>query len=130
MSRPAAKHPFQPHEADMLRHIDANNGTRIMASGLHTQAAAVDTIVTGLATVTACGVSFAGTGPTVKQLHCSATIGDQAGSPAAGSIYLKTWKPTSSTNDATPTAATDFTDNVKLNWWAIGTPAAEIDDPA
>ena len=129
MTRPAAKHPFDLHETDMLRHYAADNGNKMMVTGLHTQVAASDTVVTGLASVAACGVSFGSVGPTVKQLHCSASIGDQAGSPAAGSILLKTWKPTNSTNDATPTAATDFTDNVVLAWWAIGAPAADVNDP-
>lgn len=134
MAKPAAGpqplHPYEPHTVDMLKAYGAKNGNTMLVTGRHTQVAAVDTIVTGLASVSVCGVSFGATGPTVKQLHCSATIGDQAGSPAAGSIYTKTWKPTSSTNDATPTAATDFSDNVVLNWWAIGTPAAGRDDPA
>jgi hypothetical protein len=60
----------------------------------------------------------------------AAQLGDQAGSPAAGSIYTKTYKPTNNTNDCTPIAATDFTDNVVLGWWAIGVPAVEIDDVA
>jgi hypothetical protein len=48
----------------------------------------------------------------------SATIGDQAGSPAAGSIIIKTWQNTSG-SDPTPTAATTF--GKKVNWIAIGT---------
>lgn len=91
-----------------------------VARGQHVQVAASDTVVTGLATVVAVVASF-DTGPTVKQLHVAAGIGDQAGTPAAGSILLKTFKPTSSVNDATPTAATDFTDNLKINWIAVGT---------
>ncbi|MFN3656824.1 MAG: capsid cement protein [Pseudolabrys sp.] len=90
-----------------------------IARGVHQQAAASDTVVTGLANVVACGVTFRD-GPTVKQLFASASIGDQAGAPAAGSILLKTFKPTAVDN-VTPTAATDFTDNLSLNWWAIGT---------
>ena len=46
------------------------------------------------------------------------SIGDQAGAPAAGSILIKSWKPTAN-NDVTPIAATTFTKNV--NWIAIGT---------
>jgi hypothetical protein len=48
----------------------------------------------------------------------SATIGDQAGTPAAGSVIIKTWKNTGGT-DPTPLAATTFTK--KVNWIAIGT---------
>jgi hypothetical protein len=90
-----------------------------VARGVHTQVAASDTIVTGLATVVAVAVGFGGA-PTVKQLFCSGEIGDQAGTPAAGSVLIKTYKPTA-VNDVTPTAATDFTDNVKIAWVAIGT---------
>lgn len=90
-----------------------------IARGQHQQAAASDTVVTGLATVVACGASFRDN-PTVKQLFVACSEGDQAGAPAAGSILTKTFKPTA-VNDVTPLAATDFTDNIKLNWWAIGT---------
>lgn len=90
-----------------------------IARGVHTQAAASDTVVTGLATVVAAIVGFGGA-PTVKQLFCAGSIGDQAGTPAAGSILITTYKPTA-VNDVTPTAATDFTDNVKVAWVAIGT---------
>lgn len=91
-----------------------------IARGVHTQVAASDTVVTGLATVVAVIVGFGGA-PTVKQLHCAGSIGDQNGTPAAGSVLITTYKPTSASNDATPTAATDFTDNVKISWIAIGT---------
>ena len=94
-------------------------GYRI-ARGQHTQAAASDTIVTGLNTVVAVIATW-DSAPTVKQMFLASSIGDQAGSPAAGSILLKTFKPTSNVNDSTPTAATDFTDNLKINWLAIGT---------
>lgn len=90
-----------------------------VARGVHTQVAASDTVVTGLTTVVAVVMSFSDL-PTVKQLYCAATIGDQAGAPAAGSILTKTLKPTA-VNDCTPTAATDFTENLKLGWVAIGT---------
>lgn len=94
-------------------------GSYKIARGVHTQVAASDTVVTGLATVVAVIVGFGGT-PTVKQLFCAGSIGDQAGTPAAGSILITTYKPTA-VNDVTPIAATDFTDNVKIAWVAIGT---------
>lgn len=90
-----------------------------IARGVHTQVAASDTVVTGLATVVAVVVGF-DSAPTVKQLFCAGQIGDQAGAPAAGSVLIKTFKPTA-VNDVTPTAATDFTENLKLAWLAIGT---------
>lgn len=94
------------------------NGYRI-ARGVHTQVAASDTVVTGLATVVAVVASFQ-TGPTVKQLFVEATIGNQAGAPAAGSVLIKTFKPTA-VNDVTPVAATDFSENLEIAWIAIGT---------
>jgi hypothetical protein len=90
-----------------------------IARGVHTQVAASDTVVTGLATVVAVIVGFGGA-PTVNQLFCAGSIGDQAGTPAAGSILIITYKPTA-VNDVTPIAATDFSDNVKVAWVAIGT---------
>jgi hypothetical protein len=67
-------------------------------------------VVTGLATIVAVvdGVALAAV---------SATIGDQAGSPAAGSITLKAWKVTA-TGDATLIAATAA---ASINWIAVGT---------
>lgn len=90
-----------------------------IARGIHTQVAASDTVVTGLATVVAVIVCFA-SAPTVKQLFCAGDIGNQSGAPAAGSVLLKTYKPTAIDN-VTPVAATDFTDNVEIAWLAIGT---------
>jgi predicted histidine transporter YuiF (NhaC family) len=90
-----------------------------IARGVHTQIAASDTVVTGLAAVIAVAVGFSDA-PTVKQLFCAGSIGDQAGAPAAGSILINTYKPTA-VNDVTPTAATDFTDNLEIAWLAIGT---------
>lgn len=106
----------QAQTALMLQGVAA--GYKI-ARGVHTQVAASDTVVTGLATVVAVIVGFGGA-PTVKQLFCAGSIGDQAGTPAAGSVLITTYKPTA-VNDVTPTAATDFTDNVKVAWVAIGT---------
>lgn len=90
-----------------------------IARGEHTQVAASDTVVTGLTTVVA--VIVTPRAPTVKQLWFGASIGDQAGTPAAGSILITSYKPTNNTNDSTPTAATDFTDNIKVSWIAVGT---------
>lgn len=125
MTRPAPKHPIPAWATDVLRHIDANNGRLMIVTGVHTTVAASDTKVTGLASVVACGVSM-GSDPVDDPFMCSATIGDQAGTPAAGSILIKTWKNTGGT-DPTPAAATTFSKLV--NWWAVGVPVAEIDDP-
>ena len=94
------------------------NGYRV-ARGVNRQASAADTVVTGLATVVAVVANFEDA-PTVKQLFCNATIGNQAGAPAAGSIIIRTYKPTA-VNDVTPLPSTDWSDNIDVNWIAIGT---------
>lgn len=90
-----------------------------VARGVHQQAAASDTIVTGLTTVVAVVVSWRDK-PTLKQLYVAASIGDQAGAPAAGSILINTYKATAA-NDCTPGTPTDFTDNLSIDWVAVGT---------
>lgn len=92
------------------------NGYKV-ARGASAQAAASDTIATGLATVVAVVVSPVTV--TVKQLWFTADIGNQSGSPAAGSFLRKSFKPTAVDN-CTPTAATDFSDTISVNWVAIG----------
>lgn len=87
--------------------------------GQHTTVAASDTKVTDLDTivgVVACLDDDMGDNPE----WVTASVGDQAGTPAAGSFLLKTWQNTSGT-DPTPTAATTF--GKKVNWIAFGTKA-------
>lgn len=75
------------------------------------------TVVTGLATVVAV-IATADSDPDgVALAMVSATIGDQAGAPAAGSVILKAWKVTA-TGNATLIAATAAKN---INWIAIGT---------
>lgn len=88
-----------------------------MARGIATIDAASKDIVTGLSTVVAAVVSMVGD-PTMTHMSSSVTVGDQAGAPAAGSIRIKSWKPTA-VDDCTPIAATDVFGNV--SWIAIGT---------
>jgi hypothetical protein len=88
-----------------------------MARGQATTVAAVDTIVTGLTTVVSVTATL-DSDPVDDPEWVSASIGDQAGTPAAGSFLLKTWKNTSG-SDPTPLAATTF--SKKVNWIAIGT---------
>jgi hypothetical protein len=88
-----------------------------LARGQHTTVAAVDTVVTGLATVVAV-VAVLDSDPTLDPLFVTASIGDQAGAPAAGSVYIKSWQATAA-GDVTPIAATTF--GKKVNWIAIGT---------
>ena len=84
-----------------------------IARGVHLQVAAVDTVVTGLTTVVAV-VASPIQAVTAKQAIVAASIGDQAGAPAAGSIYIETFA-------ATYGAAVDFTDNLSFAWIAVGT---------
>lgn len=74
-------------------------------------------VVTGLATVVAVIVAAQDDldGDTLSGV--SATIGDQAGTPAAGSITINAWK-SNGDGDATNVAATAEKD---VNWIAIGT---------
>lgn len=88
-----------------------------LARGQATTVAASDTIVTGLTTVISAVANLEDV-PVIGCDRAQAVIGDQAGTPAAGSILIKTFKPTAS-GDATPVAATTFTK--KVNWIAVGT---------
>lgn len=88
-----------------------------IARGQATTATASDTVVTGLATVVSC-VANLEDAPVIGCDRAQAVKGDQAGTPAAGSILIQTYKPTGS-GDATPIAATTF--SKKVNWIAIGT---------
>lgn len=88
-----------------------------LARGQATTASASDTVVTGLALVVS-AVASMDSDPADDPFMCSCSIGDQAGTPAAGSILVKTWKNTGGT-DPTPLAATTF--SKKVNWIAIGT---------
>ena len=88
-----------------------------VARGQKTTVTAADTVVTGLVTVVAV-IATLESDPVDDPFMCSAQIGDQAGTPAAGSVIIKTWKNTGGT-DPTPLAATTF--GKKVNWVAIGT---------
>lgn len=83
-----------------------------VAHGIHTNVAASDTVVTGLSTVIA-GFATPQSDPaaTASVAFCSVDVGDQAGTPAAGSMLLKSW-------EADGTVATDFGETI--NWMAIG----------
>ncbi len=87
-----------------------------VAYGQYTTSTASDTVITGLTTVV-CAMASLDSDPGDDPSWVSATIGDQAGTPAAGSILIKTWKNTGGT-DPTPAAASTFTK--KVNWIAIG----------
>lgn len=87
-----------------------------VARGIATIDAASKDIVTGLATVVAAVVAMTGD-PSMTHMDSSVTPGDQAGAPAAGSIRIKSWKPTAANNVA-PIDATGPFGNV--SWIAIG----------
>lgn len=74
-------------------------------------------VVTGLATVVAVVATPADDPDGVALAMVSATIGNQSGAPAAGSVTLKAWKVTA-TGNATLIAATAAKN---INWIAIGT---------
>lgn len=78
------------------------------------------TVVTGLATVVAVHATPQSDLDGDTLAGVSATIGDQAGAPAAGSVVLKCWKVTTGGAAGNPTLiAADAAKNV--NWIAIGT---------
>jgi hypothetical protein len=93
-----------------------NTGYRI-ARGQAVTASAVDTVTTGLTTVIV-AIGELEDVPVIGCDRAQAVVGTQAGAPAAGLIYVKTFKPTAA-GDATPIPATTF--GKKVNWFAVGT---------
>ena len=73
-------------------------------------------VVTGLTTVVAVVATMQADASLTNGIAVTATIGDQAGTPAAGSVTIKVWKPTAS-GDVTPIASAAA---VAVNWIAIG----------
>lgn len=74
------------------------------------------TVATGLATVIAVMATAQDDLDGVALAGVSATVGDQAGAPVAGSVILKAWKVTA-TGNATMIAATA---PKNINWIAVG----------
>ena len=95
--------------------LEASSDLRTV-SGQATTVAASDTIVTGLRTLVGV-VATLDSDPVAGAQFVTASIGDQAGTPAAGSFLLKTWKATAA-GDTALIAATTFTK--KVNWTAFG----------
>lgn len=87
-----------------------------MIEGQATTVTASDTIVSGLSKVLSVVASL-DSDPGDNPFMVSASLGDQAGSPASGSFLLKSWQNTGG-NDPTPLAATTF--GKKVNWVAWG----------
>ena len=103
--------------ADAVGLVAIGNGGGIrVVTGQATTTTASDTIVTGLSKVYG-AVANLEDAPVIGCDRAQAVIGDQTGTPASGSILLKTYKPTAS-GDATPIAATTF--SKKVNWIAVG----------
>ena len=88
----------------------------MLARGVITPTDGADTVVTGLTTVVAAIAQLVAT-PILTHMFSSATIGDQSGAPAAGSIIIVHRSPTTSTNVTPIDAATTFVD---VAWIAIG----------
>jgi len=86
-----------------------------IAYGEFTTASASDTVVTGLGVLKAVFLTGA-EAPDEENKFFWADIGDQAGTPAAGSFLLKSLKDTDA--DAAPTNATTF--GIDVAWLAIG----------
>lgn len=95
--------------------LGAEGGLRTVG-GMQTTIDADDTVVTGLALVVAACATLA-SDPVAGAQWVTASIGNQAGAPAAGSIQIKSWKATAS-GDTAPTAATTFSKLV--SWIAVG----------
>lgn len=88
-----------------------------IARGIVTPTTASHTVATGLATVVAAVAVLQGP-PTLTHMFTQADVGDQAGSPAAGSILIVSQKPTGAA-DVTPVAST--TPWGEVAWIAVGT---------
>lgn len=88
-----------------------------LARGIDTPTSGSITVVSGLATIVAVVVQLQDA-PTLTHMFSQGDIGDQAGSPAAGSFLLVSQKPTGS-GDVTPIAATTPWGDVA--WIAVGT---------
>jgi hypothetical protein len=86
-----------------------------IAFGTHATVDADDTVVSGIGPLKHVLVSLK-SDPVEGGKWVTADIGDQAGAPAAGSFYLKSWKDTDA--DAAPVAATTF--ELDVDWIAIG----------
>ena len=91
-----------------------------IARGQHTTVDEDDTVVTGLATVVS-AVAVLESDPTDTASVATCVIGNQAGAPAAGSIQIKTWKPTVGGAAGNPTLIAASAFSKKVNWIAVGT---------
>lgn len=102
--------------SSLVESISTQTSPIRMAHGIHTSVAASDTVVTGLSTVVAV-ICSADADPIDANDVVTASIGDQAGTPAAGSILIKSWM-TTGDGDRTKKVATTF--SKKVGWVAFG----------
>jgi len=102
--------------ATLLAAVAGVAGGYKIARGVITPTDGTDTVVTGLTTVVAAVANLVAT-PTLTHMWSDATIGNQSGAPAAGSIRVVNRKPTTSGNVAPVDATTPWVD---VAWIAIG----------
>jgi hypothetical protein len=115
--------PVEPWAASFARAAAANGGNFMFVSGQHETVAASDTVDLSASLSLVAGViAVMDDDPVDGAMQASASIGDQAGTPAAGKILIKTWKSTD--GDATQIAATTF--SLKVNYLAWGTPVTPV----
>lgn len=101
--------------SSLVENISPQTSVVRMAHGIHTTVAASDTLVTGLNKVICCVVSK-NDDPIDAAMTVTCDIGDQAGSPAAGSVLIKSWLWTDA--DASHVVATTHSKDVA--WIAFG----------
>lgn len=87
-----------------------------VAYGTKAVGAASEDVVTGLTTVLGVTCSLVGD-PSMTHMFSIATVGNQTGQPAAGSIRIKSFKPTAADNVAPIAADTVF---ANVAWIAFG----------
>lgn len=107
---------FWGSNANATTLASVTSGVLKLASGVVTPTSASHTVATGLTTVVA-AVAQMNTAPDLTHMWTQADIGDQAGSPAAGSILVTSQKPTGA-GDVTPIAST--TPWNEVDWIAVG----------
>lgn len=108
--RKLAQMLFSKQELDQFSNLMPAYGVAAVTGSLD--------VSTGLKTVVAVVACLADNSSLTNGITVTATIGDQAGTPAAGRVTVKVWKPTAS-GDVTPVASAAA---VNINWIALGVP--------
>lgn len=102
--------------SSLVENISVQTGPVKMTHGIHTTVTGVDTLVTGLGLVVCCVVSL-NDDPVDTADAVTADIGNQTGTPAAGSVLINSWMTTGDA-DKTKKIATTFSKDVA--WIAFG----------